>query len=160
MFAAVKMTYPQPEWVTLSQVRVGTGYAKTFGGDRIIDALTINMYPSKFYKCIAMEFKRTLNDLMIDIADPLKHAAIQFYTDEFYYVFDHAFYQKNAATITVNILSKAHAGIMLIRNGHIRIERKQYHTQYKSPWSFGFVCSMLRNANRQVKRPFRHPKGP
>lgn len=145
VFAAIKRTYVRPEWLAMSHVRVGTGYRKTYGGDRIIDALVVNMYPSNNYRSIAIEIKKSLGDLATDIADPLKHAAIRFYTDEFYYVFEEEFYQKHKTTIRPNVLVKAHAGIMLLRDGRIIIHHKEFHPQKKSPWSFGFVCSMLRN---------------
>ncbi len=145
MFNAIKATYVQPEWVVMSQVRVGTGYRKIYGGDRIIDALVVNMYPGNDYRFIAIEIKKSLADLAADIADPLKHVAIRFYTDEFYYAFEESFYLKYKRTIYQDVLSKAHAGIMLLRQNRIIIEHKEYHHQKKSPWSFGFVCSMLRN---------------
>lgn len=145
MFDAIKATYVRPEWIAMAQVRLGTGYGKIYGGDRIIDALVINMYPGNDYRSIAIEIKKSLADLTADIADPLKHAAIRFYTDEFYYAFEESFYLKYEQTIYHNVSSKAHAGIMLLRQNRIIIKHKEFHPQKKSPWSFGFVCSMLRN---------------
>ena len=141
----IKATYVPPEWVVMSQLRVGTGYRKTYGGDRIIDALVINMYPGNQYRSIAIEIKKSLTDLTADLADPLKHVAIRFYTDEFYYLFEEEYYRKHSVSIRENVLAKAHAGLMLMRDNRIIIYQKEYPPQKKSPWSFGFVRSMIRN---------------
>ncbi len=151
VFDAIKATYTKPEWITLPQVRVGTGYARVYGGDRIIDALTINMYPGNNYRTVAIEIKKSMSDLTSDISDPLKHAAIRFYSDEFYYLFEESFYQKHKQTIYQDVLSKAHAGIMLVRQNRVIIEHKEFHPQLKSPWPFGFICSLLRKTLAEVQ---------
>ncbi len=137
--------YPLPEWVCFEQLRVSTGYDNELGGDRTIDAFVINMYPSTGFLSRAIEFKRTIQDFNKDLSDPLKQAAIKFYSDEFYYLFPDELYQKHKQKLYTDCLSKANAGIMVVRDNCVVLERKPYHPTGKSPWSFGFVCSMVRN---------------
>ncbi len=152
VFDAIQATYTKPEWITMPLVRVGTGYAKVFGGDRTIDALVINAYPSKNYKCMAVEIKKSMSDLTADISNPLKHAAIRFYSDEFYYAFDINFYQQHKEIIRPKVMGVAHAGIMVMLHGRISIICKEWHPQAKSPWPFGFVCSLLRKTPAEVEK--------
>lgn len=148
IFEKLCKKYPLPQWVCLSQLRVSTGYEQSFGGDRIVDAFIINMYPSKNFITMAVEFKRTLQDFNNDLRDLSKQAIMRFYSDEFYYLFPYELYQEHKQKLHSDCIGKAKCGIMLVRDGYVIVQQKPYMRNYKSPWSFGFVCSMLRNAKR------------
>lgn len=144
--------YMQPEWVVIPQVRIATGYGKTFGGDRIIDALALNCYPSRGYRVVAMEFKQTLSDMQKDFSDRLKQAASHMFSDEFWYVIPETLWTKERNAIA-NLVFGTGDGVYVFdpeqdprRMTLCQIQRAI--VREKVPMSSGFICSLIRNAYR------------
>jgi hypothetical protein len=140
--------YMQPEWFVIPQVRIATGYGKTFGGDRIIDALALNCYPSRGYRVVAMEFKQTLSDMQKDFSDRLKQAASHMFSDEFWYVIPETLWTKERNAIASLVFGD---GVYVFdpeqnprRMTLCQVMRAM--VREKVPMSSGFICSLIRNA--------------
>ncbi|HML73352.1 MAG TPA: hypothetical protein PKB02_02530 [Anaerohalosphaeraceae bacterium] len=142
--------YMQPEWFVIPQVRIATGFGKTFGGDRIIDAVALNLYPSRGYKVIAIEFKQTLSDMQKDFSDRLKQAASHLFSDEFWYAIPESLWTKERNSIA-NLVFGTGDGVYVFdpeqdprRSTLCQVMRAA--VREKVPMSSGFICSLIRNA--------------
>jgi hypothetical protein len=65
----------QAGWIVLDEVRNGTGHGK--GEDRAADALALQTFPSRGISCHGFEVKVSRSDLIKELRDPGKAAAIQ-----------------------------------------------------------------------------------
>ena len=85
LFTALERHLPSPEWALLAQVGNGTGYGKTA---RYIDALALNLWPSRGMELWALEMKTSKADLRRELANPPKAEAIACYCDRYFLVTD------------------------------------------------------------------------
>lgn len=144
MFKAIEFTHPWSEWVTLPQVRIGTGYDKTFGGDRTVDALALNMFPSRKHEVVAYEFKRTISDFRKDMGNPLKQAMVHLFCNKFIYVVPEGLWNQHDSYI-MNKLHPLGDGLCFYRDGMLfpQIIAKRRN---KAPFTEGLICSLVRKA--------------
>jgi len=144
VFDALKIKYPYPEWVVLEQVKTSTGVKENYGGSRYIDFFIMNCYPSKEYQCLSIEAKQSIGDFRSDIKNPYKQLPARFYSDGFYYLLDEDVFNKNKEEI-FSSLGINNDGLMVLGERGIKVIRRANMQQEKSPFSFGFVASLLRN---------------
>ena len=147
VYEVLQRKYLSPEWIILPQVSTHTGCATPVGGTRYIDFFIINTYPSKHFKCIAVEVKKTIEDYRSDYKDIRKQLLARFYSDEFYYLFPESVYIKYEAELLLNWKEHQETGYMVIHDKLIRKARHGAVTS-KSPFSMSFICSLLRRALR------------
>lgn len=76
--------YTTPEWVSLIEVRAGTGY----GGkaEQRYDAVALNCWPSSGHRRVVFEVKRSRSDFMKELSDPLKRKQAEDYFHETWFV--------------------------------------------------------------------------
>lgn len=151
IYKSLLKKYPEPEWIVLNQVRTHTGATTNYGGERYIDFFIMNMYPSKNHLCIAIEAKQDIVDLMNDFKDSTKQVAARFYADHFYYLITQELFESNQKMLNKEFFaSKRTDGLLIYRSDteSIRIHYRNFK-QEKSPFSFGFVASLLRNAYKR-----------
>lgn len=147
MFKAVQFKHAPPEWLVLPQVRIGTGYNRSFGGDRTIDAMALNMYPGKHHRIIAYEFKRTLEDFKKDMRSPLKQSMMHLFCNEFVYIVPEELFNKHGDYLLE--AAYTHGDGITVYDGHYLFEKKAATKTERVPFTQGFICSLLRNAHRQ-----------
>ncbi len=70
LFDRLQQRYPWPEWVTLAQVRNGTGYVKRV--TRTSDAIAMNTWPSRGLVIHGFEFKVSRGDWLRELKAPEK----------------------------------------------------------------------------------------
>ena len=80
----LKLSYPDPEWLLIPEMRMGTGY----GGyrEKRLDAWAINTYPSTGHTKIAFEIKVYRSDFLKEISNPEKRIPGMTVSDYFYFV--------------------------------------------------------------------------
>lgn len=144
VYEVLQKKYKSPEWIVLPQVRTQTGYSIPTGGERIIDFFIINTFPSKDFKCIAIEAKKTIDDYRTDRDNVRKQLAARFYSDEFYYIFPAELFSKYERELLGDWKKLQDSGIMVINEGNIR--KVKYCHGTKNPFPMGFICSLLRQA--------------
>lgn len=141
--------YQLPEWLVIPQVKTNTGAAGTYGSGRFIDFFVVNLWPSKGYKCIAIEAKATIADFRKDIAEPTKQVLAKMYSDEFYYLLPVDVVEKHRAEINKVIFKRKDCnGLMTfdLETGAILVDYNPSHRRIKSPFTMGFIASLIRNA--------------
>lgn len=145
-YKALLSMFPDPEWIVLPQVKNSTGTASHFDGERYIDFFIMNIYPSKDFLFISIEAKQNIQDFRSDIKDSAKQVSAKFYSDQFFYLLDEDMFEKYKSEIWMTI-KYSHTGILILKeNGTIKIAKGLRHKNTKSPLSFGFICSLVRNA--------------
>ena len=144
VYDAAKLTYRSPEWIVLPQVSIGTGYYN-YGGDRVIDLLILNAYPSKRFRVLAVEIKHSRSDWNADLCDPSKQTLAHLYSDDFYWCVP----EELAKNPPINFQWR-HDGLMIVRDGKLVIHRKPISKREKIPYSHGFVMALLRRAERTL----------
>jgi hypothetical protein len=141
------------EWMIFPQVRTHTGGIENYGGDRIIDFFIMNMLPSKKYKCIAIEVKESIYDLRNDWQDVNKQISARFYSDEFYYLISKEMDAMHSKELNEYFFKKGcNDGLMIYteETNTIRIVKRKTNKE-KSPFSFGFVASLIRNVDKRKR---------
>jgi len=78
---SLELTYCEPEYALLAQVRNRTGYGKT---ERYADALAFGLWPSRGLTVTGFEIKSSRSDWLRELKDPAKSVAIQKYCDFWY----------------------------------------------------------------------------
>lgn len=136
------------QWLIFPQVKVNTGHNLSYGGERYIDFFIVNLWPSTDYKCIAIEAKSNIQDLRQDLDDPKKQAAARFYSDQFFFLVTEELYIKYQKEIHRDIIAYNGDGLMVLKEKGIRVIIQSPKRKIKSPFSMGFICSLLRNASR------------
>lgn len=68
LFERLQVRYAAPEWALLNQVSNGTGYR----ANRWIDALAMNLYPSRGLAIHGFEMKASRSDWLRELKDPAK----------------------------------------------------------------------------------------
>lgn len=135
------------QWLIFHQVKINTGGVKIYGGARYIDFFIVNLWPSTNYKCVAIEVKQSIQDLRQDLDDPKKQAGARFYSDQFFFLVPEELYVKHEKELVRDIIKYNGDGLMVLKDDRIRVIT-QTHNRNKSPFSMGFICSLLRNASK------------
>ena len=136
------------QWLIFHQVKTNTGGDTIYGGERYIDFFIVNLWPSTDYKCIAIEVKQSIQDLRQDLDDPKKQAGARFYSDQFFFLVPEKLYIKHKKELIRDIIKYNGDGLMVLKDDRIQIIAQTWKNKKKSPFSMGFICSLLRNASR------------
>lgn len=139
-----------PRWVVLSEIRTNTGFRskwRTRGGpfgEKYIDMMVFDCWPSSGFLKIAFEIKTSRSDFLNELERPEKRWLAQMYSHQFYYV----------APKGVVELRELPGGCGLIevleKDGKLKL-----HTVYSpdvsdaSPLPDSFIASLLRNAYKR-----------
>jgi hypothetical protein len=140
---------PDLEWVVLFEVRTSTGSPPSNRvmdgmGQRIIDAVAFNCFPSKQFKRIAFEIKVSRSDFIAEIKNPIKRILPLLLFDEFYF-------------LTPKGLVACHevpgdCGLIEVSDGgEIKTIKRPYYADKKNtfPFSTAFIVSLIRTAYLQ-----------
>lgn len=76
--------HPPPQWVTLREVRFGTGYSDS--ADQRLDIVSLNVYPSKKFFRVAYEVKRSRSDFKKELSNPDKRLIAEQHFNETWFV--------------------------------------------------------------------------
>jgi hypothetical protein len=139
LFAALERHLPSPEWALLAQVGNGTGYSKT---PRYIDALALNLWPSRGMELWALEMKTSKADLRRELANPPKAEAIAAYCDRFFIVTD------SPKVVDGMMLPPTWGWLCLRENGQMGTKRPAAKLDAK-PLDREFVAAVLRRISEQ-----------
>ena len=81
--ALLERYHALPEWVSIAEMRCGTGWGKA--SEQRIDFWSLNCYPSKRLVRVAYEIKVTRDDFQRELADPAKRRPALMLSNQFYF---------------------------------------------------------------------------
>lgn len=135
VLAAVEKRFPPPAYVTLPQVRNGTGYSRRT--TRTADAIVASVWPSRGLHFTGIEIKVSRSDWMREIADLGKAAEIQRFCHYWYVAAPAGLIQAAEVPETWGLIECDARGSRYT---------KEAPTLKASPPDMLFVCAVLRAA--------------
>lgn len=131
---AVRNLFGAQGMVILSQVRNGTGYARSV---RTADILAISTWPSRGLYTEGFEVKTSRSDLIRELADPAKADDMAGYCSRWWIACSEG--------LTEGVIIPDNWGVISV-DGKLKAKvTKQAITQEPRKMDQGFVCSVLRN---------------
>lgn len=139
VMALLRKRYDAPAWVFLEEVRNGTGYRSVV---RTADGIAMGLWPSRGMEIHGVEVKVRRDDIVKELRNPEKAAAIMKYCDRWWLVLgDESLIEPNELPPTW--------GLMVVR-GKTQLRVVVNAPQLEpSPLDRGFMASMLRNFEKK-----------
>lgn len=134
--AVLRERFKQPEWSLFFEVGSGTGA----NCRRRVDALAMNMYPSRGLSLLGFEIKVSRSDLKRELDRPDKAEAVGSYCDEWWLAVP-------AGLITQDDPIPVPWGIMECKSGNLKVTKKAEHLNAK-PVTREFMAAVLRSAGK------------
>lgn len=136
-----------PKWVVLSEIRTNTGFRTKWStrggpfGEKYIDMMAFDCWPSSGYLRVAFKIKTSRSDFLNELKRPEKRWLAMMYSHKFYFV----------APEGVVKLMELPGGCGLIevveKNGELKLNtRYSPEVTDASPLPDSFIASLLRNA--------------
>lgn len=126
--------YAAPEWVLLNEVRDSTG----FEGNRSADCMAMSTWPSRGCLLYGFEIKVSRADVLKELREPAKAAALSKWCDRWYLVLG------RKDLILESELPKTW-GLLVPHGSGLKIAKEAPERKPKT-WPRTFVASLLRNA--------------
>lgn len=142
-----KRNFDADEWIVLSEIRTNTGFMskwRTRGGpfgEKYIDMMAFNCWPSKGFLKIAFEIKTSRSNFLDELKRPEKRWLAMMYSHQFYYVAPKGVIEMRELPGMCGLIE------VLEKDGKLKL-----HTVYSaevksaSPMPDSFIASLLRNA--------------
>ena len=168
IFAAIETHYNKPfatRWVVLRNVRTETGY--TYSGSaiaqffhdcdpltpRYIDALAINLHPSRHFQRVAFEIKVSRSDFLVELAEPMKSAKARAIADRFYFAMPAGIYDSTKDNERLAALGAGVCEVHLETTVHgvfsdMSVARRAVKHEHVWPIPEAMIMSIIRNAAR------------
>jgi hypothetical protein len=138
--------HKQPEWITVDELRVSTGYTR---GEERIDFWAMDTFPSQAFKRIAYEIKLSKSDFQSEIRKPAKRKPALLLSNQFYFVAPAGIIPVDRIPIDAGLME-----VTVSSEGHTYLK-----VVSKAPWldtepaSWGFVAALMRRAHsRTIER--------
>lgn len=141
------------EWVVLSEIRTNTGFESKWStrggpfGQKYIDMMAFNCWPSKGFLRIAFEIKTSRSDFLNELKRPEKRWLAMMYSHRFYYVAPKGVVEMRELPGGCGLIE------VLEKGGKLKL-----HTAYSpmdlraaSPLPDSFIASLLRNVCKMTE---------
>lgn len=131
----IRKRHPSPAWVTLAEVRNGTGFSR--GKTRTADALSFSVWPSNGLAIHGFEVKVSRSDLIKELSDPAKAAEFSKWCDYWWLVVSKVQFVESVAI-------PESWGVLFEANGVLKVH-KHPNKREREPIDILFVCAVMRS---------------
>lgn len=141
LLARLRARYSWPEWVFLDHVRSDAGFDAT----RTVDALAMNVWPSRGLELHGFECKVSRSDLLRELADPAKCETVCRFLDRWWIVAPPKVVLDVAELPpTWGLMETRGSGLAIVRDAQVL--KPEY-------WTRGFLASLLRRDRKTTPPP-------
>jgi len=142
-----KRNFEANEWIVLSEIRTNTGFKSKWStrggpfGEKYIDTMAFNCWPSRGFLRIAFEIKTNRSDFLNELKKPEKRWLAMMYSHQFYFVAPKGIIEMCELPGECGLIE------ILEKDGKLKLHRMHEAPMTEaSPLPDSFIASLLRNA--------------